>query len=50
MNSTLPIYSRQSDPIEQIESEDRASLSLLRLVVCIALATLTLALAGALHI
>jgi hypothetical protein len=50
MNSTLPIYSRQRDPIEQIESEDRSSLALLKLVVCAAIATLALALAGALQL
>ena len=36
------------DPLEQIAQADRADLELLRLVVCVALATLVVALAGSL--
>lgn len=37
------------DPIERIESEERADLALLRLVLCAALATAALAVVGALQ-
>ncbi len=39
----------QPDPIERIESEERADLALLRLVLCAALATAALAVVGALQ-
>jgi hypothetical protein len=54
--TTTPIVSLQSlpaaarDVLEQIEREDRADWALLRLVLCAAVATVTLALAGALQL